>query len=52
MVKKANVIRKMNVAKSTRQAKKSGIDGLINGIPIRKLYVAPTGKSKVRNDEE
>lgn len=40
MGKKANVI-KMSAAKSTRQTKKSGIDGMINGIPIRKVYVAP-----------
>lgn len=37
----------MNAAKSTRQAKKAGSDGMINGIPIRSLYVAPTGKLKV-----
>lgn len=38
--KTVNVI-KMSPAKSKRQTKKSGIDGLINGIPIRKVYVAP-----------
>lgn len=31
----------MSGSKSKKQIKKSITDGLINGIPIRKIYVAP-----------